>query len=76
MVRVSDFLNLVIITLLAVVVLPASYWGLWLLVKEYYQFILATFFIFVLVDLFILGPKRERDARNHGPERLEKLRRK
>jgi len=76
MARVNDFLNLVIIILLAVVGLPLGYWGIWFLLKEYYLVILAALFIFSLVDLFILGPRRDRDARDHGPERLKKLRRK
>ena len=74
MARVNDFLNWVIIALLAVVALPAGYWGLWLFLKGYYKPILAALFIFVLIDLFILGPRRQRDARENGPERLKKLR--
>ncbi|MFA4834344.1 MAG: hypothetical protein WC619_05950 [Patescibacteria group bacterium] len=73
MARANDFFNLVIIALLALVVLPAGYYYLGLFLKEYYKPILIAVFIFSLIDLFILGPRREEDAREHGEERLKKL---
>ncbi len=39
----------------------------------FYKFLGVVVIIFFLLDLFILGPIREEDARKHKKERLEKL---
>lgn len=56
--KVSKFVDGIIVALLIFVFLLASYYCLWLLVKEFYKPILVAVLIFTLIDLFILEPKR------------------
>ena len=74
MARADNFSIRVIIAFLAVIVLAAGYYYLWLFLKEFYKPILAVVAVYTLIDLFILEPGRAEDCKKHGPERLERLR--
>jgi len=75
MARNDSFLNWVIIALLALVALPAMYYYEFLLLAKFYKPILVAVFVFIMIDLFILGPRREHEARERKQELLEKLKR-